>query len=141
MKDLQRRSLALDATHTRFMGRTLDWSKKATCAHMLRYHASKMGHELPLVPSFRSALGAKKALKTAGFESMIDMIDNYFERIPPAFMLPGDVMIVPGTEGFDAVYIKCERSKFLGWCVDNPACANIEIEPDDIRNAIGSWRL
>lgn len=127
MNDMQRRINALEATQARFKDRPFDWSKSATCIHLLRYHASKMGHKLPVVPRFRTALSAKKALLATGHGSLPELLDAYFVRIPPAFMLPGDVMALPGDSDLHAIAIKGERTKYLGWHKDEPGCQVLDV--------------
>lgn len=138
MDEILRRVGATEKTEQRFRDRPFDWAKSATCIHLVRYHAAQLGHELPIVPRFRSALGAKKALKATGFDTLPDLMDAHFERVPPAFLRVGDVLAWPGTDGFDALFIKGDRTKFLGWGEGRDGCTIADI---DVSQAIGAWRL
>lgn len=139
MNELQLRVAATTATKERFEGRPFDWSKSATCIHLARYHAAKMGHKLPVVPRFGSALGARKALKAAGYDTLPDLLDGHFERIPPAFMRVGDLLALPGKDGWHALAIKGSRVKYLGWHEEAEGCAIVDVH--NISEAAGAWRL
>lgn len=141
MREIEQRRAAVIATEQRYRDKAFDWRKQATCVHLLRFHAAQMGHSVPIVPRFKSALGAKKALLSTGWQTLPALLDSMFERIPPAFMRVGDVLAGPGTDGFEALYIKADKVKFLGWHVDAPACTIIDVSHDDIRAALGAWRL
>ena len=138
MTELQQRAAAVAATQERFRERPFDWRKAATCIHLVRFHAAQLGHKLPVVPRFKSALGAKKALLTTGFQTLPALLDSKFDRIPPAFMRVGDVLAMPGDEGFEGLLIKADRLKFLGWCEGEIGCGFMEV---DMNAAIGAWRL
>lgn len=138
MREIELRRAAVIATQERFQDKPFDWSKSATCIHLVRFHAAQMGHKVPIVPKFRSALGAKKALKETGFDSLPDLLDSMFERIPPAFMRVGDILAVPADDEWTALVVKGDKTKFLGWHEEAQGCTIIEI---DVRQAVGAWRL
>jgi hypothetical protein len=136
--EIERRAAATEATKLRFEGRPFDWRKAATCIHLTRFHAAQLGHALPVVPRFKSALGAKRALLATGFQTLPALLDSRFERIPPAFMRVGDALAMPGDEDWPAIVIKVDKMKFLGWQEDAAGCTVMET---DIAAAIGAWRL
>lgn len=138
MNEIGRRVDATIATQAKLKDKPFDWAKAATCIHLARYHAAQMGHKLPIVPRFRSVLGAKKALRDVGFDSLPDLLDSYFTRIPPAFMKVGDLLAIDGDQGFHSVVIKGDRTKFLGWHEDAVGCTIIEI---DVDKSVGAWAL
>lgn len=138
MRKIQTRRDAVIATQKRFQDKPFDWSKSATCIHLVRYHAWNMGHSVQIVPAFRSALGAKRALASTGFETLSDLLDSKFERITPAFMQVGDVLAMPGDDGWCGLVIKGDKTKFLGWHEDAPGCTIMEV---DVNAALGAWRL
>lgn len=142
MNELQRRVAATTATQSRFSGRAFDWSKQSTCLHMIRFHASQMGHKLPIVPRFRTALGAKKALKAEGVETLPELMDKYFLRIPAAKMLTGDVAAFPGDEGgFDGLMIYGQLRAVIGWHEDEPDCQIARLTDEGYALCTGAWRL
>jgi hypothetical protein len=81
---------------------------------MARFHLRQMGHRPTRTPRYRTAIGAKRALKIKGFDSMSEALDSTLPRIAPAQMLPGDIAALRGTEGLDALVI-CAGETFLGW--------------------------
>lgn len=142
MTDLQRRVAATQATQTRFQGRGFDWSRQATCIHLMRFHAAQMGHKLPVVPRFRSALGAMKALRAEGVETLPELMDKYFPRIPAAQMLTGDVAAFPGEDGgFDALMIYGQLRAVIGWHQDANECQIARLTDEGYRQCKGAWRL
>lgn len=138
MTELERRALAVKNTQARFEGRPFDWRKSATCIHLVRFHAAQMGHDVPTVPRFRSALTAKRALAATGWQTLPALLDSMFDRIPPAFARVGDVMALPGDGGFEAIVIRAGVNKWIGWHEDAAGCTVVSADMDA---AIGAWRL
>ena len=141
MTELQRRVSATQATQARFEGRAFNWSKQATCIHLMRFHAAQMGHQLPLVPRFRSAIGAKKALKDFGAETLSELMDKFFPRIPAAMMLPGDIAAFPGDGGFDALMIYGQLRAVLGWHEYSEQCEYARLTDEGYAACLGAWRI
>ena len=102
---LIRRQKALQSTMDRYRVRSFDWKTGATCVHMLRHHLKAMGHKVPAVPKVDGPIAAKRELRARGWASIEAMLDDLLEPIAVAAMLPGDVSIVPGDDGLEAVYI------------------------------------
>jgi hypothetical protein len=141
MNELQRRVAATQATERRFRDRPFDWRGPATCIHLVRFHGAQMGHSLPIVPRFRSALGAARALKATGFATLPELMDKHFAPIAAAYLTVGDVLALPGDSGFPSLVIKGGIDKFLGWHEAGMGCTIIALSGDDIRQAIGAWKL
>jgi hypothetical protein len=142
MSELERRVAATTATQKRFEGKAFDWSKQSTCIHLLRFHAAQMGHKMPIVPRFRSALGAKKALQAEGVETLPELMDKFFPRIPASQMLCGDVAAFPGDDGvFDALMIYGQLRACIGWHQDADGCQIARLTDDGYRLCLGAWRL
>ena len=140
MTELERRKIAFLATQARFDGKPFDWTKQATCIHLLRYHAAQMGHELPIVPRFRSQLGAMKALKSEGVGTLSELLDRYFVRIPPSRLMMGDVACFPG-EGMDGLMIYGSLRAFIGWHEDGDPCQPARVTDEGYALCKGAWRL
>lgn len=138
MNEIQQRALAVRNTLKRFDGRAFDWRRAATCIHLARFHARQMGHKVPTVPRFKSALTARRALKETGHDSLPALFDSMFQRIPPAMMRTGDLMCLPGDADFDAVVIRASVNKFIGWHEDADGLTIIDA---DMNAATGAWRL
>lgn len=113
---LAERAQATEGVIARFRDKPFDWRTTGTCIHLFRAQAVAMGHKLPPVGRFRTPLGAKRALAARGHDSVTALIDALLPggRIAPAAMIVGDVGVLPGEQGFDAVVI-CAGAKVLGW--------------------------
>lgn len=134
MNDLIRRQRALQKTVNKYQGKALDW-KAFDCVRMVRSHLVAMGHRgLPKLPRYSSPIGAKRALKEAGFESLQDMLGKVLVEIPPASMLPGDIALMEGHGTFDAITISVGR-KVMGWHEDNGLQEPVMIVPEKIKAA------
>lgn len=137
MREIELRAWACNQTRTEYEGKPFDW-QGSTCIHLLEYHAGRMGHEVPKVPPFKSAIGAKRALRKLGHKDLPALLDSLFQRVPPAAMRTGDIMALAGDEGFHALVIRADKSKFIGWHEDAPGVTIIDA---DVSNAVGAWRL
>lgn len=136
--ELERRRVATQKTLDRYRGKVFDWSKGITCVHLARYHLRNMGNKVPTLPRFRSALGAKKALKERGWDSVEAMLDSMFQRVAPAELLLGDLAIVPGDNGMDAIFVCAGPLKLFGWREDAPALVLLDVDLDQLT---GAWRV
>lgn len=111
------RKHATDRTLDKFRDRAFDWHG-ASCIHLARTQAVNMGHRVPMLPPFRSAIGARSALKRTGHDTLVGLLDSLFPRIAPAFMLVGDLCAGPPDEevaGFCAIGIGDGVGNVLGW--------------------------
>jgi hypothetical protein len=132
---LVRRNDALAKTLAKYRGRKFEWGVN-DCAKMLRSHLVNMGHrKLPKIGHYRSAVGAKRALKDVGFDTLEQLLDSLLPRIAPAAMLAGDVALMEGDEVLGAVTI-CVGPKVMGWHQDSEVPVNIV--PLQIKAA---WRV
>jgi len=89
----------------RFRGHAFSWSNRRTCIHLARAQMRALGHRPPALPDMRSALTARRALKAKGFDDLEALMDSLLPRIAPLEMLPGDLALVPGEGGLDALAI------------------------------------
>lgn len=132
------RVAATNKTMAKYRGRAFDWSNKATCIHLARTQLRNMGHKPPRIPAFKSALGAKRAMAANGYETVADIFDQLgLERIAPAAMLVGDLAVLPGEDGFDAVVI-CAGGKLLGW---HGAADELTVIGEAVAHVTAAWRL
>lgn len=132
MNDMLRRQSALEKTVAKYRGRSLDF-KTADCVRMARFHLLQMGHRPPALPRYGSAIGAARALKSAG--GLVAVFDSVLPRIAPAMMLDGDIAVVAG-DGGDATMIRVGY-KFIGWHQDHDVAVNMMVDLGDITAA---WR-
>lgn len=138
LPEMERRRVATQKTLARYRGKTFDWAKGVTCVHLARAQLKNMGHKPPSLPRFRSALGAKKALKERKWSSVEAMLDNLLQRIAPAQMLLGDLAVVLGDEGLDAIFVCAGPLKLFGWREDAPALVLLDVSLDELS---GAWRV
>lgn len=136
--ELDRRRIATEKTLMRYRRKEFDWSKGITCVHLARAHMRNMGHRPPGLPRFRSALGAKKAMKERGWGSVSQMLDSLLPRIVPARMVLGDLAAVEGDAGLDAVFICAGPRRLFGWREDRPGAVMLEVRLDQVK---GAWRV
>lgn len=115
--DMIRRRNASKATMARFEMKPFSWKTASTCIHLARFHAANMGHDVPLVPRFRSPLGARRALQATGHDSLASLLDSLFPVIIPAMMVLGDLAMLPGDEddGMGAILIHGGGRVLMGW--------------------------
>ena len=72
----------------------------ADCAHLAATVLTALGHPDPLegFRKYKTEAGAKRALLTAGFETVEEVLEGKLnlQRIAPASVLPGDIVALPG---------------------------------------------
>lgn len=118
MNVLVARAAALARTKDWLAGRAFAWGT-ADCLAMLSAHLEHNGQGALPKRHYRTAIGAKRALHKAGFETLEQLMDSLLPRIAPAQMLPGDVGLYRGDPEMgggtlDALVIGAGR-KALGW--------------------------
>lgn len=138
MLELERRRVATEKTLARYRGKAFDWRRGITCVHLARHHLRNMGRKVPTLPRVRSALGAKKALKANDWASVTAMLDELLARITPAQMLLGDLAVVPGDQGLDAIFVCAGPQKIFGWREDVEGMALLDVTLDELTAA---WRV
>jgi hypothetical protein len=120
--------------------RPFDWRGRMTCIHMARTQLRNMGHRPPPIPDFRSAIGARSALKKAGFGDIATLFDSMLPRISPAEMWVGDLALLPGDEFFGSICISDTAGKLIGWHEDDPSGVRPQLVLD-LRSVTGAWRV
>ena len=85
-------------------------------------------------------VGAARALKRQGAENLEQLLDKWFERHDaPAFAIIGDLVLLPGEDGFDSICITDGRGNLFGWHdSDLSKMSVIKAADADI---IAAWRL
>ena len=141
MTEIERRVAAVEATIARFQGRPFAWGK-VDCAKMLAWHLRKMGHRQNMgwhrAGGYSTALGAKRALRHAGFVDLPEALDQLgFTRIAPAALLAGDVVQLPGEGGLASMAIVVGNGRIFGF---HQAVAGAEVlQPAETPRA--AWRI
>lgn len=90
---LERRRRATQATIDRFDGHPFEWGK-FDCAKMVAHQLRGLRRPIPYAKAGRyaDALGAARALKRLGHDTLGSLLDSKFEAIPPAACLLGDII-------------------------------------------------
>lgn len=136
------RQTATEKTLARFRAKPFSWAG-ANCVRLARTQAANMGHKLPPIPQFRSALGAKRALAARGADNVTGLLDLYFPRLPgAAFAWLGDLVALPGDPalGLDAIGIADGQGNVWCWTQQNgerEMAALLMVNAD----TLAAWRL
>lgn len=137
MLSLDERAARTSATVERFRPKRFDWSKKATCIHLVRTQLAAFDYPVPIVPEFRTPIGARRALTRAGFRTLRALLGSMLPEIPPAAMLVGDIALLPG-EPFEAITLHDGGGLLLGWHEGSDRFCAIERA---VGSAIAAFRL
>ncbi len=137
MMTLAERAAATAQVAARFRARPFDWATGGTCVHLARAQMRAMGHRPPPIPRFRSALGARRALAATGFADLAALLDSMLPPIAPASMWVGDLALVPGAEGFDALAI-CDVSALFMY---HDTQDGLSVVKQAERHIVAAWRL
>lgn len=134
MMDLVKRMKATQRTVDRFQGRVFK-DGTADCAQLVIAHARHLGYSLK-VPKYKDLKGAAAALRQMGFKSLSAALDHHFTRIEPSMVLLGDLIEVPGENGFSSLMVAVGNGRTIGFHQDTPI-ADI-LQPVLIS---GAWRI
>ena len=100
----------------------------------------RLGHrpQLGKAGTYRSELGAVRALKRAGYVNLADALDDLgLPRIAPAEALPCDIIMLPGEGSFGgALNIVVGNGRVLGYHQDLPG-ADV-LQPTEF---VAAWRV
>ncbi|MCG7350042.1 DUF6950 family protein [Sphingomonas sp. ACRSK] len=121
MSELLRRQHAAQAAVDRFKGQPLAYGKN-DCARLAAFVLRKMGHrpQLAKAGSYRTALGAARALQRSGFEDLAAAIDAIgLPRIAPAAAWVADLVLLPAEGPFGgALSVAVGNGRVLGYHED-----------------------
>lgn len=93
-----RRQLAAQSCVDRFFGRPYQPGKR-DCVVLALHALSEMGVEGFDVGRYGTERGAVRAMRRAGFKSLIEGVDSVLPRIAPASALPGDIIALEAEAG------------------------------------------
>ena len=128
---------AAQATLDAFADQAFAWGKY-DCGKMLAAHLKAMGHPVRLAPAgaYKSAMGAKGALRRMGFASLSDALDSRFPRIAPAAAIVGDVIAMPSEGPLDAIAICVGNGRALAYHESVPGA--VVVQP---LTMLAAWRV
>jgi hypothetical protein len=121
MTELLRRQQAAQATLDRFKGQPLIYGKN-DCVRLAAFLLRKMGHrpQLAKAGSYKTPLGAARALQRAGFKDLASAVDALgLPRIAPAAAWPADLVMLPAEGPFGgALSVAVGNGRVLGYHED-----------------------
>lgn len=114
MTDILNRVVATDKTVAKYSRATFKWGQR-DCARMVAAHLRHMGHNpgLAKARSYSNELGALRALKELGFDSLEAALDARFERIAPSAALPGDIISMDSDGQLSALAVRLSNNAVL----------------------------
>lgn len=136
---LQARQRALAATVEHFQDRPFAYGK-VDCVRLAYFHLRKLGHSprLGKAGSYSSLVGAIRALRRTGFASLPEALDDLgLPRIPPAAVLVGDILALPGDGELHALQIVAGNGRVFGFHEDRDAACFIQPTLD----VASAWRV
>lgn len=105
------------------------------CVQLVKVQARNMGRRIK-VPPYSSPKGAAAAMRKMGFASLSGAMDHLFTRIDPREVLLGDIVEMPGQNGFSSLSIAVGGGRAIGFHED--------LETADIIHPVmisGAWRI
>ncbi|RYD63238.1 MAG: hypothetical protein EOP58_11770 [Sphingomonadales bacterium] len=133
------RARATGTVIERFRDKPFAWDTTGNCIHLSHKQAKALKVKVPTVPKFRTPLGARKALKKMGFDTLEGLMDSMFPRIAPARMIVGDIGMVPGEAPFNALVVSVGGGKVVGWHgADLSRLQNIALSKADF---VAAWAV
>lgn len=100
------------------------------CARLAAFALKRLGYKpsLSRFGRYRSALAARRALRREGFSDTTDWMDSIhgLGRISPAAALPGDIVGLPGEEGWTALTVALGNGRLLGFLEAAGGCAVVQ---------------
>lgn len=144
MLNLIDRVTATQATIDTYHECPFEWGQ-ADCARLAAHHLQTLGLNTRLdeAAGYSTELGAKRALKKLGANSMEDLADAMgFERIPPASAIVGDLIGFPGgREGAEwtALGVHVGGDRIMGFADPDGTGARCELGPTHVCTV--AWRV
>lgn len=110
------RVAATQATLDRFRDKSFTWGE-TDCAKIAAWHLRQFGYTPPLAKAgaYKTALGARGALRRLGFASVAEALDAMgMERVTPAAAWVGDIVMGESGDPFGAFGIYLGNDAMLG---------------------------
>lgn len=113
------------ATLQRFRGKTFRWGA-CDCVQIAAWHLRQFGQQPMLSKggSYKTPMGAKRALARAGYASLAAALDALMlPRIAPAEAWVGDIVQGDGGDAFGALGVYLGNGAMLGFHEDAPGAS------------------
>lgn len=137
--EMVRRAAAAQGVVDRWLGVPFAWGQ-ADCMRSITAPVLKaMGHKCPLARfgQYSNEIGARRALKRQGFDSMEAFLDAVpLMRIGHARLLPGDLVGLEGVGGWLSIAVALGNGRVLGFASE--AGLAVVYQPYSIATA---WRV
>ena len=133
-----RRAKAAQATLDKFKDRPFAWGVR-DCARLVAFHLRLCGYQVKLPPSgsYRTLLGARKALAKAGYGSIPEALDAFeLDRITPAGAVAGDIIQWPSENDLAALGVALGNGRIVAYHPD--AIGATILQPIE---TIAAWRV
>lgn len=135
---MERRVSAAQATLDRFKDKPFSFGTH-DCARMVAFHLRQLGYQPMLSKggSYKTCLGAKRALRRAGYPDLAAAIDRLgLVRIAPAEALPGDILQLPAVDELGALTVALSNGRVLGY--HESVAGAVVMQPSAFS---GAWRV
>lgn len=129
------RVMATQKTVEEFKGKKFDIRYGGDCIQLVIAHARHMGKKIK-VPRYGSWRSAAEALRTIGFDNLSAAMDEHFRRIETYHVMAGDIVEVPGNNGFSSLMIAVGNGRTLGFQEEIPHCDILQPMMTS-----GAWRI
>jgi hypothetical protein len=132
------RVAAAQATLDRYKDQPFEWGR-FDCARMVAHLLRQAGYKpnLSAGGAYRSLLGAKRALKKAGYETLAEGLDALgLERIAPAAAVTGDIIEWPSENELAALGVALGNGRMVAYHPD--AAGACVLQPVEF---VAAWRV
>tara|TARA_R110000782_G_scaffold39048_10_gene91099 strand:- start:683 stop:1105 length:423 start_codon:yes stop_codon:yes gene_type:complete len=132
---LERRHAAIEATMGKYRDRSFAWGK-VDCARVGAFHLKQLGYKISISKggNYTSALGAKRAIKRFGVETLPELVDSLgLTEIPYSRMLLGDLAQIEGDSPIGTICIYAGNGNLFGFHEDFPGL--VTLQPIDVLRA------
>lgn len=132
------RASAAQATMDAFLDQPFSWKREVgkDCVRLAAFDLKQLGYKprLSRGGSYSTALGARKALKRAGYANIEAALDDLgLARMPWAHHLPGDIVALPSDEDWPALGVVVARETVLAFSPHTGLCQLAKPPAEDIR--------
>lgn len=117
---LNRRVAAVQSLVDAYAGKPLTWGRR-DCGRGAAWILRKLGHNAKLsrFGEYTNEIGARRAMKRAGFTDLGDVLDDLnLPRIPLAWALPADLVGLPGDGDWTALGVWVGNGRLLAIAPD-----------------------
>jgi hypothetical protein len=132
--NLIERVLATQKTVDTFKGRKFT-NGTTDCVQLVLAHARHMGRKIE-IPRYGSTKTAAGALRQMGYGTLSQGLDRHFRRIERHQAMVGDIVEMPGENGFSSLSVAVGNGRVLGFHESIPHC--------DVLQPVlvsGAWRI